>query len=231
MPDQRLPGRAQGRVAPRSRLIIGALALVVGLLLFHGRPLLVFHFTVRPEIEAGDMRHTLEMQTEYLDADSTAGWSEIVAGDTSLNAPLIDGQQESRGQCVENCILQLERGQVAFLSGPAPGTFEAAKLEFAPSARDLSFWRSRSANWATVEALAARGLARSRPHETFRYESVGSQGIVTRVESVGIERFVVYSYSPNGDAGRTIGFSRTGPELVRRMLGGLRVANAIHEAP
>ena len=213
-------------VAPRFLVAIGVVTIFVGLLLFQARPLLVFHFSVRPEIEGGRVSRALEVPTEYLPSTSLPGWTEIVVGDTSLVAPVVDDPKEIQRQCAKNCILQLERGQLAFLAGAAPGSFDTAKLEFAPSSDDLSFWRSREANWSTVEALAVRGRPETGSHETFRYASDGSQGIVSRIESVGVERFVVYSYSLNGDAGRTLGFSRTGPELVRRVLGSLRVRDA-----
>ncbi len=43
--------------------------------------------------------------------------------DTSLKAPLIDGQNESQLECGQKCILQLERGQLTFLGRAPPATF------------------------------------------------------------------------------------------------------------
>ncbi len=90
--------------------------------------------------------------------------------------------------------------------------------------------RRSAANWRTVEALVSRGILPTTTHETFRYESTSSRGIVVRVVSQGIERFVVYPYEPDGGPGLVFGISRTGPELARRIISSVAFENPVESA-
>ena len=76
----------------------------------------------------------------------------------------------------------------------------------------------------------SRGILPTTTHETFRYESTSSRGIVSRVVSESIERFVVYPYEPDGGPGVVFGVSRTGPELARRIISSVAFGNPVESA-
>ena len=214
------------------RWMLVALPLLAALvmLLLHVRPLLVWHFTLRPQIDERGAQDRIQASIETDLPAADAGWPRISVGRMTLLAPLAAGQIERCGECDGSCLLMLAEGQLAIIGGNLPASYEFAVLEHAPSEGDLSILRSSAANWRTVEALASRGLLPTTTHETFRYQSTGSRGIVARVVSEGIERFVVYPYESDGGPGLVFGISRTGPELARRIISSVAFGNPVESA-
>jgi len=214
------------------RWILVALPLLAALvmLLLHVRPLLVWHFTLRPQVDERGRQDRIQVSIETDLPAADAAWPRIAVGRMTLLAPLAVGQVERCGECDGSCLLILEEGQLAIIGGHLPNSYEVAVLQYAPSERDLSILRSSAANWRTVEALVSRGILPTTTLETFRYQSTSSRGIVARVVSESIERFVVYPYEPDGGPGHVFGISRTGPELARRIISSIAFGNPVESA-
>jgi hypothetical protein len=211
------------------RMVAGLLALgLLGLGLWQVRPVLVWHLTVAPEIERMGRSHRVDVETQRLLPAPDPGWPRLRTGRLDLRAPL-DARELGRcADCGDGCRLELRDASgwlAVFEGGLRP--YPASVHSFAPSSDDISLWRPRAANWLTVEALATRAHLSPPPHETFRFETDSSRGIVSRVVGRGGERFVVYAFAPDGSPGGTLAVSRAGLPVVRRMLGGLVVGDRV----
>ena len=68
------------------------------------------------------------------------------------------------------------------------------------------------------------------PPPAFRYRGDATQGIVTRFEARGDERFVAYVYGLDGRAAGVVATSRTGPELLNQILGSVSVGDRVGTA-
>ena len=211
------------------RIAAGLLALVVlGLGLWHARPVLVWHFTVAPEIERMGRSNRVQLGTDLELPAADPGWPRLRTGHLDLRAPLAAGQLDLCAGCADGCRLELRDGSgwLAIFDSKLP-PYPDALNTFAPSADDVSLWRPQADNWQSVEALAARASVSTPPLEAFRFETATSRGIVSRVESRGQERFVVYAFSADGGPGGVVAVSRAGLPVVRQMLGSLKVGGTV----
>lgn len=211
------------------RIAAALLALgVVGLSLWHARPVLVWHLTAAPEIERMGRAHRLRVETDAQLPAPERGWPRVRVGRIDLRAPLGAGQSELCQACADGCRLELEQGSgwLALFDSDLPH-YRQALATFAPSADDVSIWRSRLDNWRTVHSLAARATGSTPPLEVFRFDAGASRGIVSRVVSRGNERFVIYAFARDGSPGGVLAVSRAGLAVLRRMLGGLAVGDTV----
>ena len=210
------------------RIAAGLLAVcVLGLGLWHARPLLVWHLTVAPEIERMGRSERVQLETDRALPAPDPGWLRLRAGRLDLRAPIAAGQLGLCGDCGDGCRLKLGNGGWLALFDSKLEPYPHSVNTFAPSSDDLSLWRPRGLNWLTVEALAARASVSTPPLHSFRFETETGRGIVSRVVSQGTERFVVYAFAPDGSPGGTVAVSRAGLPAVKRMLGGLVVGDRV----
>jgi hypothetical protein len=210
------------------RIAAGLLAVcVLGLGLWHARPVLVWHLTVAPEIERIGRSERVQLDTARALPTPDPAWPRLRAGRLALRAPIATGQLELCESCADGCRLELGDGGWLALFDSKLEPYRRSVNTFAPTFEDLSLWRPRAQNWLTVEALAARASVSTPPLHAFRYETETSRGIVSRVVSRGNERFVVYAFAPNGSPGGTLAVSRAGLPAVKRMLGGLVVGDKV----
>jgi hypothetical protein len=211
------------------RIAAGLLTLgVAGLALWHARPVLVWHLTAAPEIERMGRSHRLRIATDAALPTPERSWPRLRVGRIDLRAPLGAGQSERCRACADGCRLELAQGSgwLALFDSDLP-PYAQALATFAPSADDVSIWRSRVDNWRTVHSLAARATGSTPPLEAFRFEAGSSRGIVSRVVSRGSERFVIYAFALDGSPGGVLAVSRAGLAVLRRMLGGLAVGDTV----
>jgi len=209
---------------PAAAFALLAGALLLGAALWQARPVLIWHLAVRPAIAQAGRMHRVQVATiERLPAPD-ARWRRLDAGLLALRAPLLAGQEDSCRRCAQQCALEVEGGRLTIFDSALPASFELAVAEFAPSAEDISILRPRAANWRMLEALADRAHVRTDPPEAFRYRTAASQGIVSRFESLGSERFVVYAFSPSGAPLRVVAVSRAGLPRLQAILGSLEVS-------
>lgn len=211
------------------RVAAGILALgVLAAGLWHARPVLVWHLTVAPEIEHMGRGDRVRLYTDALLPAPDLAWPRLHVGRISLRAPLAGGQFELCRGCADGCHLELGEGggRLAFFDSALP-PYPRAVATFAPSADDVSIWRGRLANWRSVHALAARAMGSTPPPEAFRFDAAASRGIVSRLVSLGTERFVVYAFAPDGTPGGVLAVSRVSLAVLRRVLGGLVVGDAV----
>ncbi len=228
----------------RTAALLLAFALL-GAVLWHARPVLVWHLTVRPEVERLGRTDRIHLDTERLRAIPDPGWPRLQAGRIQLLAPLRAGQEEACRRCREGCSLELGQGELgrgvlgqgelgqgrlALIDSALPQRYAQALATFAPSADDVSIWRPAATNWASVEGLAARAVLNPPPPPAYRYRGARSQGIVTRFESQGNERFVAYVYGLDGRPAGIVAASRTGAELLSRILGGVTIGDRVERA-
>lgn len=214
------------------RIAAGLVALgILAVGLWQARPVLVWHLTVAPEIERLGLSDRLHPSTETGLPAPDPGWPRLRVGRLDLRAPLAAEQLGRCGSCAQGCRLELEGGSgwLAIFNSGLPGHARAVAT-FAPSALDVSIWRRRAENWRTIHSLASRATGSTPPLEAFRFDTPTSLGIVTRVESRDTERFVVYVFGPDGGPGGVLAVSRAGLPIVRRILGGLAVGDAIGSA-
>ncbi len=206
-------------------VLVALTALGAGL--WHARPVLVWHLTVHPEIERLGRSDRIHLDTDSLQASPDPAWPRLTAGRLALRAPLVGGQEEGCRSCPNGCSLELGLGRLAVIDSALPTGFEQALATFAPSAEDVSLWRPAVLNWASVEGLAARASLSKPPPEAFRYRGDRTQGIVTRFQSGGSERFVAYVYALDGRPAGIVATSRTGKRLLQRILGGITVGDTM----
>jgi hypothetical protein len=212
---------------PAAAFALLAGAALLGAALWLARPVLIWHLALRPEIErAGRMHRVLVPTLQTLRAPD-ARWTRLEAGALALRAPLLPGQQDACRLCAQQCVLAVEGGRLTLFDSALPASFDAAVAEFAPSAEDISILRPRAANWRMLEALANRAHVRPDPPEAFRYRTATSEGIVSRFESLGSERFVIYAFSPSGAPMRVVAVSRTGHERLEGILASLEVSDTL----
>jgi len=215
---------------PLVALLATLAAGLLGAALWQARPVLVWHLTVLPEIETRGRQARLQVRTRTSLPAPSPGWPELRFGQLSLRAPILPGQAEACSRCAEGCALELSRGRLVFIPDQHPMGYDAAAATYGPAPIDVSLWRGAAKNWATVDGLAARALLDSPPPQVFRFQLAGSRGIVTRVESLGIERHVIYLFSPDGRPAALLATSRTGPELLHQILGGIELGDRIESA-
>ena len=218
----------------RTAALLLAFALL-GAVLWHARPVLVWHLTVRPEVERLGRTDRIHLDTERLRAIPDPGWPRLQAGRIQLLAPLRAGQEADCRRCREGCSLELGQGELgqgklALIDSALPQRYAQALATFAPSAEDVSIWHPAATNWASVEGLAARAVLNPPPPPAYRYRGARSQGIVTRFESQGNERFVAYVYGLDGRPAGIVAASRTGTELLSRILGGVTIGDRVERA-
>jgi hypothetical protein len=207
---------------PRRRLALAAAgALLVAAALWHARPVLVWHITVAPELRVSPRADRLHVPTLEDFPEVPADWGRFELAGFSLRAPIREDRAQACAPCAKTCALELSRGRLTLFDSSLPESYDAALAQFAPSADDVSIFRSSANNWRTIESLASRVSVRNDLPETFRFRAAASQGIVSRFESLGKERFVIYAYTLEGRPARVLALSRTGASRVHQILGGL----------
>jgi hypothetical protein len=216
--DRHRPSRSRlaWLAAGASAIALAALWQTLPVILWHGR----FADQLAAEGDAGRLR-----AERWSSLPRPPGaWAELFAGSVALRAPLAAEALPACGRCVAGCRLPLDnRGTLALLDDHAPETYGEALDDFAPDARDLSVLRSVARNWRTIDALTDRVRAVPAPSKSFRYEAVGSRGVVTAFEVDGVRRYVVYAYSWQNGHGRVIGVAGLERARFEGLLGGLLV--------
>lgn len=189
----------------------------------HFRPLLVWHFDLKARV--AESPHLDRLTVDVVDQfpPSRSEWRVLRTGGMSVRAPIQQNEAEVCRACAQSCLLQVAGGTLAILPETVPASYSEALDGFAPDVADLSPWRWPWENWRTLDAISRRALNPTPPPQVFRYEAVGSHGIVTHHEGASGTRFVVYAYSPDGASDRILGITGVGRREAKRILGSLKI--------
>jgi hypothetical protein len=190
------------------------------------RPLILWRWTVRPELLAQGRETRLHVATETQFPEIPAHWMHVEVGSLSFQAPLgEDSRADPRvcAGCSAGCALPLEVGRLTVFAGTGPVDFEDTRDELAADGGDLRILRSRARNWHTLRALADRAQLSHDPPETFRFESEGGKGLVARFFSQEIERFVLYAWSEAGRPAPVLALSQVERSAALALVGSLRI--------
>jgi len=204
-----------------------AFSLVVG---WYLRPVLVWHFTVEPTLEAHANATRLHAKTLTDFETPSIDWPQITVANFSIRAPISSGQSHLCETCADHCLLAIEQGTLAIFRAVPEESFEDAIALWAPDAQDISWRRSRPHNWRTIESLMNRVESDTEPPRSFRFRTRESKGVAT-IKAVGDRiRLVIYAYSLDGMPARLIGLTGTRIDLLYRALGSLEVHAATSRA-
>lgn len=190
------------------------------------RPVLIYHLTLVPDLEDRGIADSIDSPTiDRFDA-VPADWPRLAVANFELRAPIVEasGEPDACRACGDGCRLRLASGTLGIFDDVPIETLLDAFDRFAPSGADIGPWRSRTRNWATLEALAARSMNPGLP-ESFRFRAPDSQGIVTVHSGPRGERFVIYSFGRLGTPTRVIGLSHVSRDTLHRVLGSLVIAD------
>lgn len=202
-------------------LIAGiAFSLLMG---WYLRPVLVWRFTVEPTLEAHANATRLHARTLTEFAAPSIDWPRITVGNFSIHAPISPDQIDGCETCADHCLLAIEQGTLAIFRAAPEESFEEAIALWAPDARDISWRRSRSHNWRTIESMMNRVESDIEPQRSFRFRARKSKGVATISLSGDQIRLVIYAYSLDGAPTRLIGLTGTAIDLLYRALGSLEV--------
>ncbi|MGI9431244.1 MAG: hypothetical protein ACR2PQ_03475 [Myxococcota bacterium] len=190
------------------------------------RPLILWHWTVRPELISEGREHRLHVPTHTAFPEVPAAWARVEVGALSFRAPLADASlagPSACGGCDRGCALRLGPGRLTVFSGTGPPDFQVARDQLAADAGDLGVFRSRARNWHTLRSLADRALLGHAPPETFRFEAHGGKGFAARFFSEEVERFVLYTWSASGLPAPALALSKVERSVVLALIGTLRM--------
>jgi hypothetical protein len=206
-----------------SLVLVAVLAVLAGLAA-QLRPLLIYHLTLVPDLEARGL-DSIDSPTFDRFASPPDAWPLLVSANFQLRAPILAmGVGDSCAMCGVKCRLDMGDGTLGvFARAPAESLSDAFD-SFAPRSSDMSPWRSRARNWATLEAIAYRSLNPGLP-ESFRFRAQNSQGVVTVHSGPLGERFVIYSYGPRGTPTRVIGLTHIPRSTLQQILGSLAISD------
>jgi hypothetical protein len=204
-----------------------AFSLVVG---WYLRPVMVWHFTVEPTLEAHANATRLHAKTLTKFAAPSIDWPLINVANFSIHAPISSEQGQICETCADHCLLAIEQGTLAIFRAVPEESFEDAIALWAPDAQDISWRRSRPHNWRTIESLMNRVESNTEPPRSFRFRTRESKGVVT-IHAIGDRiRLVIYACSLDGAPTRLIGLTGTAIELLYRAVGSLEVHAATSRA-
>jgi len=204
--------------------LLAALAALVGMAM-QFRPVLIYHLTLVPELEAMGLAGSIDAPTFDRFDTPPDDWPHLVAANFQLRAPILgvdDGNPCHA--CGTECLLKVAGGTLGIFGAPPDENLADALDRFASRGSDIGVWRSRSRNWATLEAVASRSLNPGLP-ESFRFRAPGSQGMVTVHDGSNGERFVIYSYGPGGTPTRVIGLALVPRATLMKVLGSLVITD------
>lgn len=194
------------------------------LVLWHSSPVLLWHLRLESQLRGQGDGARLRSELERPLSGAEGGWSEVVAGELALRAPLASGEHLRCGACAVRCLMDLEGGgTLAIFDAPPTEAYREALDLFAPDAGDISLLRSVAANWRTIDALTDRVRVRPPPPPSFRYVGEGSRGVVTEFAVGGKRRYVIYAYGHGEHPSRVVGLTGVSRAYLLSILGGLRV--------
>lgn len=196
------------------------------LVLWYLRPVLIWRFTTRPMLEAHANATRLHATTLTEFDAPEVDWSRITVGNFSIHAPLVSVHDPLCSTCSDHCVLATEQGTLAIFRAVPDESFEEAIALWAPDARDISWRRTRSENWRTLESLIDRVISDIEPTRSFRFLTPKSKGVATISAAGDRSRLIVYAYSVDGVPTRILGLTGTAISPLYRALGSLEVDTA-----
>ncbi len=201
-------------------LVSVALTCCVG---WYLRPILVWHFTVEPGLEAHVNASRLHVETLTDFMAPSPDWSRMTVANLSILAPIASDQISLCEMCVDHCVLAIESGTLAVFRNTPDESFEASIALWAPGADAISWHRSRSHNWRVVQSLIDRVDSKIDPPRSFRFRTQASKGVVTISEAGDRVRLIIYAYALDGTPTRLIGLTGTAVDPLYQALGSLEV--------
>ena len=150
-----------------SALLLGATLL--GLALWHARPVIIWHVRMQSALEPLEHASRLHVETLKEFPPAPEGWTVLEVGGLLVRAPIRADQRGSCGSCATGCRLLLEDGKLTIFDTQPPGDFQEALAAFAPDSDDISIFRSSRDNWRSLHALAGRVAVPNDLPETFRF--------------------------------------------------------------
>ena len=126
----------------RRLALAAAAALLLMLGLWHARPVLVWHITVAPDLRIAPRADRMSVPTLTDFPRLPPDWTRFAADGISVQAPVAGDRVPLCDPCAKTCAVELARGRLTLFDSSLPDRYDAALLQFAPSAGDISMFGS-----------------------------------------------------------------------------------------
>lgn len=152
-------------------------------------------------------------------------WQRLQLGNVSLLVPADLRIPEECETGLENChVTGHARTLNLFAQGHLESYADVVNLR-APDERDLSIWRTSTANWGTIRALRDRVETSRSKVDSFRFETQGVKGVAVESIRNGVRRIVAAAYRQDETGSRGLAFSGFSRDDALGMLGSVEIAS------